>query len=399
MERTKVDVLVCGGGIAGLVSAAAFGASGFSTLLVDPTPPVTDGDSQGSDLRSTAFLRPARDLFRQIGIWDILAPHAMPLDALRIVDSLGHPPELRAERIFRGDEVGDEPFGWNFMNWLIRRELLAAVANMDGVSLRYGTGFKSIVTRTTGALVTLSDGTFIQARLVIGADGRHSAVREAAGISTKITRYGQKTLAFSVTHSEPHNQVSTEIYRDGGPFTMVPLPDIDGAHASAIVWMNRAARAQELYDMDIASFSDAMNERSCGLYGRLTLASGRAIWPIITQRATQLSAERVALVAEAAHVLPPIGAQGLNTSLNDLDVLLRLALEAPDALGSAAMLDKYAKARHGDIAARARVIDLFNRVTRSEDTVLQAVRLAGLKAVHDIKPIRRGVMRAGLGPI
>ena len=107
----------------------------------------------------------------------------------------------------------------------------------------------------------------------------------------------------------------------------------------------------------------------------------------------------MALIAEAAHVLPPIGAQGLNTSLNDLSELLALAEANRADPGAQPLLDRYAKARHRDISARARVVDVFNRVTRSESDVLQAVRLLGLKAVHDIKPVRRGVMRAGLGPI
>ena len=234
---------------------------------------------------------------------------------------------------------------------------------------------------------------------MVAADGRNSAVREAAGIDVKTTRYGQKSLAFTATHTLPHYNVSTEIYREGGPFTMVPLADIDGKPASAIVWMNKGPYATELLNMPEDDFNAVMTERSAGLFGQLSLASGRAIFPIITQVAQSLAAERVALIAEAAHVLPPIGAQGLNTSLNDLSELLALAEANSADPGAQPLLDRYAKARHRDISARARVVDVFNRVTRSESDVLQAVRLLGLKAVHDIKPVRRGVMRAGLGPI
>lgn len=402
-NNDTVDVVVSGGGIAGLIAAAAFGASGFKTLMIDPAQPVITGDEASSDLRSTAFLRPARDLFQRIGIWDTLAPHATPLEALRIVDTLpgedGTPAVIRTERQFEGRESGDEPFGWNFLNWVIRRELARAVPDIPNVELRYGVGFKSLFTRTSEARVTLTDRTTVRAKLVVAADGRNSPLRDAAGIGVKTTRYGQKSLAFTATHELPHHNVSTEIYREGGPFTMVPLADIDGKHASAIVWMNKGPYAKELLNMEVEAFNATMTTRSAGLFGRLELASGRGIFPIITQLADQLSSERVAVIAEAAHVLPPIGAQGLNTSLNDLAELLALAEDNPVGLGDQAMLDAYAKTRHRDITARAKVVDVFNRVVRSEDDILRAVRLLGLKAVHDLRPVRRKVMEAGLGPI
>jgi len=120
------------------------------------------------------------------------------------------------------------PFGWNLPNWLLRRELLKILNNLTNVSFRPGVGFSGYVPRMREARVRLSDGTSVSAKLVIGADGRSSAVREAAGIDVKTTRYGQKALAFAVTHPIPHDNVSTEIHRSGGPFTFVPLPDLNG---------------------------------------------------------------------------------------------------------------------------------------------------------------------------
>lgn len=397
--REKTDVLIVGGGIAGLVAAAAFGRAGFETILVDPAKPITNDADPSADLRSTAFLRPARDLFEHIGIWDVLADWATPLEALRIIDTAGDPAEPRDQRLFQGEDLNYAPFGWNFLNWKIRAALLEAIQDMPRISLRYGVGFKSLLTRTNNAIVGLSDGARIEAKLVIGADGRASPLREAAGIAVQTTQYGQKALAFTATHDVPHENISTEIYHQGGPFTMVPLPDIEGRPASAIVWMNKGARAQSLLTMNEAQFNAEMAARSCDLFGRITLASRRAAFPIITQRARALTAERTALIAEAAHVLPPIGAQGLNTSLNDIAALLSAAEADPAQIGGPLMLEAYEKARLNDIKARARAIDLFNRVTRAPQAPLQALRLAGLKAVHDIAPLRRRLMRAGMGPL
>ncbi len=398
MTLESCDILISGGGIAGLVAAAALAHAGFSIVLVDPAPPVTDAADHRADLRSTAYLRPAQQLFSQIGLWQPLAPHAVPLEALRVVDLAGDPPEQRGERLFRSENEEDAPLGWNFLNRVTRHEILSTLRGRPGLDLRFGIGFAGMLTRTSGAIVTLSDGSVIRTRLVVGADGRDSAVRDAAGIEARTTRYGQKSLAFTATHEIAHQNISTEIYHEGGPFTMVPLADIDGLPASAIVWMNRGPKSVELLTLDEAEFNAAMHRRSAGLFGKLKLVGRRGIFPIVTQRADRLTAERTALIAEAAHVLPPIGAQGLNTSLNDVAALAAAARDHSDALGEPVMLAAYADARQTDIVKRARVIDLFNRVTRSGDIGLQGLRLAGLKAVHDIAPLRRRIMQAGMGP-
>jgi 2-octaprenyl-6-methoxyphenol hydroxylase len=398
MKRETVDILICGGGLAGLVAAAVFGHAGHMVLLVDPAKPAMDGTARNGDLRSTAFLRPAQALLEEIGRWSTLARHAVPLQALRIVDTTGEPPCVCAERVFRPDDLGSGPLGWNFLNATVRLELLRHLGKQPNVELRFGTGFRTMMTRTTGAVVTLTGGSQVSAQLVIGADGRNSAVRDAIGIGSKIIRYGQKSLAFTATHVHAHECISTEIYNQGGPFTMVPLADLDGKPASAIVWMNAGRKTVDLARLDAQAFNAEMTRRSANLYGPMELASDRAIWPIISQRATRLVAQRTALIAEAAHVLPPIGAQGLNTSLNDVAALLQAAQAWPDAMGGPDMLDTYERARRRDIASRMWAIDLFNRVTRSGNPGLQSLRLAGLKAVHDIAPLRHRLMRAGMGP-
>lgn len=398
MTDHHADLFISGGGIAGQVTACAFAAAGFSVVLADPFVPVTTANEEKSDLRSTAFLQPARGLFDRIGLWDVLAPHAKPLDQLAVIDTVGWPPQVRDRRVFKSADMSNEPFGWNLMNWVVRREIWTYLQGQPRITALYGTGFKSIVNRSEEIIVTLNNGDRVCARMGIAADGKFSPLREAVGISVSTTRYGQKSLAFTVTHDLPHDNISTEIYNEGGPFTIVPLPDMDGRAASAIVWMNKGPRAVELMGLPVPEFEEVMYQRSTGLLGRMRLEGNRSIWPIITQTADQLSAGRVAVVAEAAHALPPIGAQGLNTSLNDVIALLELAEAQPGNLGSPAMMATYDKARHADIARRAKVIDLFNRVTRSGDGVMQAVRLMGLKAVHDVAPMRKSVMRAGLGP-
>ncbi|MCA0997612.1 UbiH/UbiF family hydroxylase [Alloyangia pacifica] len=391
------DILISGGGIAGLTAAAAFGSAGFSVLCVDPAPPVTEREAQGADLRSTAFLQPAQAFLAEAGLWERLAPHAMPLQVMRIVDAGGDLPEPRIVKDFDSAEISELPFGWNLPNWLLRREISAHLHEMERVTFLPGTATTALFTREAEARVTLSDGRRIRTRLVIAADGRNSPMRQAAGIGVKTTRFGQKALAFATTHPIPHENVSTEIHRTGGPFTLVPLPDFEGRPSSAIVWMEEGPKAEALMALDDEAFEAAMSERSCHLFGPLKLASRRSIWPIIAQHAESLTGQRLALVAEAAHVVPPIGAQGLNMSLADMKVLHDLAVARPGALGEAPMLDAYARKRMPDIRARVAGITALNRTSMLSNPLLRDARATALDALYGVKSVRKTLMQMGLG--
>lgn len=391
------DILISGGGIAGLTAAAAFGSAGFSVICVDPTPPVTDGESAGADLRSTAMLQPARTLLERAGLWDALSSHGQPLQIMRIIDAGGAEPEPRVVKEFDAADISDLPFGWNFPNWLLRREMLARLENLSSVDFRPGVGTQGLLARTSEARVTLTEGAPVSARLVIAADGRASLMRQAAGIGVSTQRYGQRAVVFAVTHPKPHENISTEIHRTGGPFTFVPLPERDGQSCSAVVWMDDAARAQARMELDETTFEAEATERSCETFGPLTLVSKRQIWPIITQHAERLTGERVALIAEAAHVMPPIGAQGLNMSLADIASLLDLAQERPSGLGDAQMLDAYQRARYGDVTLRVRGIDLLNRASQVHTPALRDARALGLRALYSAAPVRKMLMQMGMG--
>ena len=397
MTQAEYDIVVSGGGVAGLAAASVFGNAGFSVLCVDPAPPITARDAEGSDLRTTAFLQPAQALLDRAGLWARLAPHAADLQVMRIVDAGGEVPEPRVTREFDASDISEKPFGWNLPNWLLRREMVAHLESLPSVTFRPGTGTTTLFTRESEARVGLSDGSRVRCRLVIAADGRNSPIREAAGVKVKTTRYGQKALAFAVTHPIPHENVSTEIHRSGGPFTLVPLPDHEGRPSSAIVWMEEGPEVVRLAALPVEAFEAEMNIRSCYLFGPLTLASRRTVWPIISQLAERMYAERVALVAEAAHVVPPVGAQGLNMSLGDMRVLLELAEAAPERLGDRAMLETYHRRRHLEVRARVKGIDLLNRASMMRAQPLRDVRAQALDAIYSLAPVRKTLMQMGLG--
>lgn len=397
MDRIKTDILISGGGVAGLTAAAAFGSAGFSVICTDPEPPVTARDAVGADHRSTAFLHPSIPVLEAAGLWARLAPHAAPLQVMRIVDAGGPVAEPRVIKDFDAAEISDQPFGWNLPNWLLRREMVARLAELPNVTFLPGTATACVMTREVEALASLSDGRRIAARLIVAADGRNSTVRQQVGIGVRTTRYGQKALAFAVSHPLAHNNVSTEIHRSGGPFTLVPLPDRAGKPASAVVWMETGPEGARLAALPVAAFEAAINERSCGILGPLTLDSARTVWPIITQVAERMIGTRVALIAEAAHVMPPIGAQGLNMSLADLAALLDLATANPAELGSAGMLEAFDRKRHFEVKARLAGIDLLNRTSMLGEPFLRDLRAGALNALYSMAPVRKTLMKAGLG--
>ena len=388
------DIVISGGGIAGLVAAVAFGDAGFDVLCVDPKPPVTNRDTTGADLRTTAYLQPGQTFLQTIGIWPLVADHSAPLQIMRIVDAAG--PDL-VTKDFNATDISDAPFGWNVGNWDMRDGLLSRIAALPNVVFEPGLSMASTNTRSTEARITLSDGRLISCQLLIAADGRDSAIRKAAGIAAKRSEFGQLALSFAVTHAMGHDNISTEVHKGGGPFTLVPLPDFEGQPSSAVVWMDKILDIQAMQALSIDEFNAEITERSAGLLGPLSLITARTAWPIISQLAGSFYSERTAFIAEAAHVVPPIGAQGLNLSLGDIETLLELVKASPGGIGELPVLKKYHQVRRPIAQSRVIGVGALNRASKAEGPAATRARALGLDAIHRIAPLRRALMQLGLG--
>ncbi len=398
MEQT--DILIVGAGIAGLAAAARLASDGARVIVADraPPPPV-DAALDGADLRTTAFLHPAIETLRRAGAWEAMGEGAEALWVMRLLDAGGRENRARERADFEAAEIGERPFGWNVTNTAARRALMARLDDLS-VPLRAPAGLESLTVRDDAAFARLSDGSMLRAALVIGADGRDSLVRRLAAIGVRRWEYGQKALVFPVAHPIPHGGVSTEIHRTGGPFTLVPMQDRDMRHMSSVVWMERENEAARLGALDPDAFSEALNERSLGVLGRLEVAGRRAVWPIIGQIAHRMAARRVALMAEAVHVIPPIGAQGLNMSLADLEDLaarIAAAREAGRDIGGREVLDAYQRRRWPETVARVAGVDLLNRAALAEARPLRDLRRIGLATVGRLPFARRIAMKIGMG--
>lgn len=385
MEILHTDILIAGAGPAGMCAALALAHRGYSILLVDPAQP-----TKRADERSTAILAPGHDLLLATGVWEKLAPHARELQAMRIIDTASTP----VSRDFLAQDMDRDAFGWNLPNMALRNALFEAVAARPNITCRFGTSVTGFTGRSAHARLTLSSGETVQAMLALACDGRDSALRGLAGIEMRRHDIGQKALVFSVAHPEPHNYVSTEVHKSGGPFTLVPLPDRDGSPQSAVVWMTSGTEISRLAALDDTALAREATTRCNAILGPLKLTTPRQIWPIITQTAERFFDQRLALAAEAAHVVPPIGAQGLNMSLADI---AWLHAHLGDDPGEARVLAAYDQTRRQDVRMRQFGIDMLNRASATANAPMQKLRKAGLGALHDIAPLRQAVMRLGLG--
>ncbi len=401
MERIETDILVAGGGIAGLAAAARLAAAGRQVVVADPAPETAGAAARGTeDLRTTAYLQPGIATLARAGAWEAMERAGAPLHTMRLVDAGGRERVPRERADFRSAELGDRPFGWNVPNTAARAALRERIAALSGATLLAGRRVEDLLVRSGEALARLSDGTTVSAQLAVAADGRDSGLRRLAGIAARRWHYVQSALVFSVVHDIPHDGVSTEIHRTGGPLTLVPMPEHGGRPCSAVVWMMPAARAARLEQADDAALAAQLTAETMGLAGACAIVSPRARWPIIGQVAARMRGERLAILGEAAHVIPPIGAQGLNMSLADVECLARLVEGAGAGdVGADAVLAPYELRRMPEVLARVAGVDILNRFAMAEPQPLRDLRLAGLRAIARIAPVRRLAMRAGLGAL
>ena len=390
------DVFIAGAGLAGSIAALSYAKSARNVVVADP---FSYDESSKFDYRTTAYLQPSKLFLELIGVWDCVKDSAMPLEVMKIIDASdkGNPGKIKSEKNFNSSEISDLPFGWNVKNSLMRSTLQDLIEREGNCKLITGTRAVDFLSRDDAAYVKLSSGKTVKAKLVIAADGRNSVLRKKAGISVKTHNFGQKALAFAVTHSIPHKNISTEIHLSGGPFTLVPLQDHDGKPSSAVVWMDKSEKAAKLIDMKDKEFEKEMTQRSCSILGPLKLASKRSLWPIISQIADRIYSQRLALIGETAHVVPPIGAQGLNMSLADIKILSELDKQYPDDLGSTHSLIEYQKNRIADIRQRVIGVSTLNHISISENKIVQNMRAFGLENFFQVPAVKNRVMKLGLG--
>ncbi|WP_375623603.1 MULTISPECIES: UbiH/UbiF family hydroxylase [unclassified Bartonella] len=384
-KKEHKDIAVIGAGPVGMLAALSLAHEGLSVFLVGPS-------AHTDELRTTALMMPAIRMLQKLNIWDNLQKHAAALSYMRIIDitsRIVHAPTVH----FSSAEIGEKAFGYNIPNVKLNSALVDAVTHTPNIT-RFVSAAKSFHHTKKHVSITLADRRVLQAPLVVAADGRHSLTRTAAGISVKQWNYPQKALVLNFSHEFSHQNTSTEFHTEHGPFTQVPLP----GRRSSLVWVVHPSRAEELLNIEPKVIAKMIENQMQSMLGKVSLETSIQAWPLSGLLSHHFAANRTILVGEAAHVLPPIGAQGLNLGFRDVQTLIDILPNKISNFNFEMIVAHYNKCRKPDILIRSGAVHTLNSALLSHMLPVHILRSVGLGLLHSFSPLRNLFMREGMYP-
>jgi 2-octaprenyl-6-methoxyphenol hydroxylase len=397
MSRETTDVLIAGGGFAGLTLAIALRQAlgpSFAVTVADPALGVSHAD----DERASAIVAAARRLFETLGVWDAVNGQAQPILDMVVTDSRLDDAMRPVFLTFAGEVEPGEPFAHMIEN----RFLVAALdakAREVGVELRstaVGDLTPPLSGEGAGVHVSLGDGTEIFTRLLVAADGARSQIRQSAGIATHGWTYDQLAIVTTVGHERDHGGRAEEHFLPAGPFAILPLKGF----RSSIVWTEAKGEAERIVALPDEAFHAELEQRFKLHLGEINAVGARRVHPLGFFVARSFIAERIALVGDAAHVIHPIAGQGLNMGLKDVAALAEVIVDAARLgldPGSATVLERYQRWRRFDTVTMGIATDGLNRLFSNRSDVLRLARDIGLGLVDRVPNLKRLFVREAAG--
>ncbi len=385
------DIVIVGGGLNGPALAIGLAQIGLHVTIIDTLPAPTR-KMQDFDGRSYALAHASMRLLRGLGLWDMVADNTQPMLEIKVTDGKAGEGPSPWMLHFDHAEIEEGPMGYMCEDRHLRLALLDAMDESDRITQLNG---ETVVSQSDGA-VTLASGKTVQAKLIIGADGRSSGTAERAGIKRTGWGYGQTAVVCAVEHEKPHNGIAHQFFMPSGPLAILPLT----GNRCSIVWSETDARAQEIMAMDDACFLDALRPAFGDFLGEIALTGKRFSYPLGLTIAQRFIADRVALIGDAAHGVHPIAGQGLNAGLRDVAALVDVLSDAKargEDIGNSAVLARYEQWRRFDTATLAIATDTFNRLFSNDNPLLRAVRDAGMGLVNAAPGLRRTFIREAAG--
>ena len=392
LAMDRADVIIFGGGLAGLTLASALDSSGLSAIVVDPADPV-GRSTQAFDGRTTAVSSSSMRMLETIGVTDHLPAPGCPIRMIQVADGL-EPGGLAF------DPEDDEPLGVMHENRHLRAALQARAEAGRNLWLLWKSTPQTVDRGPHGVVVSLEDGRKLSAPILAAVDGRNSPTRESAGIPMARWKYDHMAVVSTLRHEKPHDNIAYDIFYPGGPFALLPMTDDEKGHRSAIVWSvprDDAAGGMSLSDEQFAAEAQATMG---GFLGKIELAAPRSTYPLGFHHAARITDQRLALVGDAAHAIHPIAGQGLNLGLRDVAALAQVLVEGSRLgldLGDKQLLDRYQRWRSLDALSVAFATDSLTRVYAIPGKTASAVRRFGMGMIDRLSPLKNRMMSEARG--
>lgn len=389
MEK-RTDIIITGGGMVGMSMAIAMARLGLHVTILEKTamPAQLEPSFDG---RVSAIALGSVNLLRHIGAWDGMLPYAEPICDIRVSDG-----DTPCFVHYDHHDIGDEPFGYIIENRYIRHALHEAAATLPTLTIIERATISSFASDNASARVTLADGREFSAALVLAADGKHSTIREFAGIKVLSRDYKQTAIVATIAHSKPHHGLAQERFLPAGPFAVLPMTD----QRSSLVWVESRDRVQLYLDLPKEECEQEITERVGDYLGTITLAGERFAYPLSLSHANTYVAARLALIGDAAHGIHPIAGQGVNLGFRDvaaLEELIRKQKDVGGDLGAESVLAHYQRWRRFDNVSMMGVTDGLNQLFCSSLLPIKTARGLGMWAVNKMPPLKRFFMKHAMG--
>ena len=390
----KCDLLILGGGLVGMTLALAAAKKGMTSHVVDRADPA-ELTAEGFDGRASAISTASWNLFRNIGIADALEPHGCRIASIAVTDG------MKPGRIDFTPEPHEGTLGRMFANRQLRLALFEAAKDEPKIAWHSKAEIVERHRGEHGVSATLADGTLLEAKLMVAAEGRMSPTREDAGVTIAKWDYSHRAIIAGLTHEKPHDGVAWEIFYPAGPFALLPLNDDEqGRHRSALVWTVSERDGDGVMALSRRAFEAEVAKKMHGIFGAIELVGDRSSYPLGFHHTARITEQRLALVGDAAHGIHPIAGQGLNLGLRDVGALVDVLAEGMrlgQEPGDAQLLARYEKWRGLDSFMVALATDGLTRLFGIPGKLPSVVRRLGMAAVQRTPALKRWFMDEARG--
>ena len=375
----------------GAALACALGDSGLKIAVLDQRQPELP-PAQGYDLRVSAVTLASVSIFQAVGAWEAMKHRAAPVREMKVWDAMG-----AGSIHFDAAEMGEPCLAYIIENSLMQSALVERLHHFTNVHYLCPAEIETLKLNPEAATLTLKDGRRLNARLLVGADGAQSHIRELAGIAVRRFPFEQKGIVANVVTEKPHAETARQRFLPTGPLAFLPLPEL---HTCSIVWSAETKRADELMAFDDATFLGELQSASGDLLGQIQSIGPRVVFPLALSHAVSYVSERLALIGDAAHTVHPLAGQGVNLGYLDAATLAEVLLDAAGQkkdIGALRTLRRFERWRKGENMAMLVVTGGFKQLFSNNLPGVRELRNFGLNLTNAAAPIKNLIMRRASG--